>query len=249
VSRPASALRGVGALAGHELSLTARRGENVLVTLLIPAGILVFFTTVGAVPGIEGRPVEFLVPGSLALAVIASGLVSLGIVTAFERSYGVLKRLGGAPLPAWGLVAAKIAAVLALELLQVGVLLAVAAGALDWRPGPSSSVPLFVVALAGGTICFGGLGLLLAGTLRAEATLALANGLFLVALVVGDIVVPIERLPGVVEVVARALPASALADLFRVALGTPGEILGPLVILAAWGLAAAGLTTRTFRWE
>jgi ABC-2 type transport system permease protein len=239
----------VAALAAHELRLTARRGENVLVTLVIPAGILVFFATVGAVPGIEDRPVDFLVPGTLALAVIASGLVSLGIVTAFERSYGVLKRLGGAPLPRWGLVAAKIAAVLALEVLQVAVLLGVAAVVLDWRPPPAASIPLFAIALGGGTIVFAGLGLLLAGTLRAEATLALANGLFFVCLVVGGIVLPVDRLPGPVEALARALPASALSDLFRAALGGPAEVLGPLVVLAAWGLGAAGLAVRTFRWE
>jgi ABC-2 type transport system permease protein len=249
MSRPAAPLRAVAALASHELRLTARRGENVLVTIVIPAGVLVFFATIGTVPGIEGRPVDFLVPGSLARAVIASGLVSLGIITAFERSYGVLKRLGGAPLPGWGLVAAKGAAVLALELVQVAVLLAIAAAVLDWRPAAGASIPLFAVALVGGTAVFAGLGLLLAGTLRAEATLALANGLFLVCLVVGGIVLPVERLPAPVEAIARALPASALADLFRAALGSPIEILGPILVLAVWGLGAAGLAIRAFRWE
>jgi ABC-2 type transport system permease protein len=239
----------VAALAAHELRLTARRGENILVTIVIPAGILVFFATVGAVPGIEGRPVDFLVPGTLALAVIASGLVSLGIVTAFERSYGVLKRLGGAPLPGWGLVVAKIAAVLALELLQVAVILLVAASVLDWRPAAATSIPLFGLALAGGTIVFAGLGLLLAGTLRAEATLAIANGLFFASLVVGGIVLPVDRLPAPIEAVARLLPASALSDLFRAALGGPADAVLPIVVLAVWGLGAAGLAARTFRWE
>ena len=249
MSRPAAPLRAVAALAGHELRLTAQRGENVLVTIVIPAGILVFFATVGAVPGIAGRPVDFLVPGTLALAVIASGLVSLGIVTAFERSYGVLKRLGGAPLPGWGLVAAKVVAVLALELLQVAVLFAVAAALLEWRPAATSSILLFAAAITGGTVVFAGLGLLLAGTLRAEATLALANGLFFACLVVGGVVLPVDRLPGPVEAIARALPASALSDLFRAALGTPIDVLGPVVVLVAWGLGAAVLAVRTFRWE
>jgi ABC-2 type transport system permease protein len=189
-----------------------------------------------------------MLPGSLALAVIASGLVSLGIVTAFERSYGVLKRLGGAPLPGWGLVAAKVAAVLALEVFQVAILVAVA-GVLGWRPSAELSVVLVVVALVLGTIAFAGLGLLLAGTLRAEATLAVTNGLFLVLIMVGGVILPLDRLPDPIAAVAGALPASALADLFRAALGTGAEVAGPVIVLVAWGTGAAGLAVRTFRWD
>lgn len=249
MSRPASPLRAVGALAGHELLLTARRGENILVTIVVPAGVLVFFATIGVVPGIDGRPVDFLLPGSLALAVIASGLVSLGIVTAFERTYGVLKRLGGAPLPRWGLIAAKLAAVLAVEAIQVALLVAVAVTVLDWRPSAGASAPLFAAAVVLGSLAFVGLGLLMAGTLRAEATLALANGLLLACLVVGDIVVPVDQLPAPVAALAQALPASALSNLFRAALGSATEVVRPVVVLAAWGIGTAALATRTFRWD
>lgn len=249
MSRPASPLRAASALAVHELRLTARRGENILVTIVIPAAVLVFFATVGIVPGIAGRPVDFLLPGALALGVIASGLVNLGIATAYERSYGVLKRLGGSPLPRWGLVAAKLAAILALELLQVVILLAVATLVLGWRAPAGTSILLFAVAVLLGTLAFAGLGLLLAGTLRAEATLALANGLFLGFLMVGGIVLPVDHLPAPFDAVARALPAAALSDLFRAALGTGTELAAPLVTLTGWGVAAAGLAIRTFRWE
>jgi len=89
----------------------------------------------------------------------------------------------------------------------------------------------------------------MAGTLSAEAALALANGLFLGFLMLGGIVLPLDHLPAALEVVARLLPASALADLFRVALSGTGEIGGPIVVLVAWGLAAVGLSIRSFRWE
>lgn len=229
--------------------MTARRGENVLVTIIVPATVLVFFATVGVVPDIAGRPVDLLLPGSLALAVIASGLVSLGISTAYERSYGVLKRLGGSPLPRWGLVAAKLAAVFALELIQVALLLAVASIILSWRAPAATSIVTFVAALVLGTFAFSGLGLLLAGTLRAEATMALGNGLFLGFLMVGGIVLPIDHLPGPVAAVAGLLPASALADAFRAGLGSGADPIGPLAVLGVWGIATAGLTIRTFRWE
>jgi ABC-2 type transport system permease protein len=232
-----------------ELRLTSRRGENVLVTLVIPVAVLLFFATVGIVPGIAGRPVDFLLPGTLALGIIASGLVNLGIATAYERSYGVLKRLGGSPLPRSGLVAAKIASILVLEIVQVVLLIGVAAVVLGWQPAVGSSPALLVVAVLLGTFTFAGLGLLMAGTLRAEATLAIANGLFLGFLMLGGIVLPVDHLPQWLAALARGLPASALADVFRVALSGAGDVSGPIVILVAWGLAAVGLSVRFFRWE
>jgi len=135
------------ALAAMELKLTSRRGENVLVTVVIPVAVLLFFATVGIVPGIAGPPVDFLLPGALGLGIIASGLVSLGIATAYERSYGVLKRLGGSPLPRSGLIGAKIASILVLEIVQVAVLVSVAVFVLGWRPTADASPALVVVAV------------------------------------------------------------------------------------------------------
>ena len=255
MSRPAPALRSVAALAAHDLRVTARRGENVLVTLVIPIAVLLFFASTPVVPVPTGDAVDYLLPGVISLAIIASGLVNLGIATAYDRSYGVLKRLGAAPLPSWGLVAAKIGAILVLEVVQVLALVAVASLGLGWAPGAGWSPALFIVAMALGTVAFAGLGLLLAGTLRAEATLALANGLFLGFLMLGGIVLPIDHLPEVLRPIAALLPATALADLLRISLasglaaGTPASPVQPVLLLAAWGVAAVGLAIRTFRWD
>jgi ABC-2 type transport system permease protein len=252
VSRPAPALRSVSALTTHDLRLTARRGENVLVTIVIPIAVLLFFASSGTIPGIGGRPVDFLVPGSIALAIVASGLVNLGIATAYERSYGVLKRLGGAPIPRWALVVSKVGAVLMLEAVQVLTLVAVAGLVLAWSPGAGWSPALLVVAILLGTAAFAGLGLLLAGTLRAEATLALANGLFLGFLMLGGIVLPIDHLPEALRPIAAALPATALADLLRISLAsgaTTTSAAWPLAVLTAWAIAATALAARTFRWD
>jgi len=253
VSRSAPALRSVAALAAHDLRLTARRGENVLVTIVIPIAVLLFFASSGIIPNAT-RPVDFLVPGAISLAIVASGLVNLGIATAYERSYGVLKRLGGAPLPRWGLILAKVVAILVLEVVQVAALLAVGTLALGWAPGADWSPVLFVGAVVLGTVAFAGLGLLLAGTLRAEATLALANGLFLGLLMLGGVVLPIDHLPGALQPIAALLPSTALTDLLRVALAsglgaTPPDALSSAAILAAWAAGAAALAIRTFRWE
>jgi ABC-2 type transport system permease protein len=233
-----------------ELRLTARRGENVLVTLVIPVVVLLFFASVGVFPTGAGRSVDFLLPGTLALAVTATSLVNLGIATAYERNYGVLKRLGGSPLTRGGLLTAKMSTVLVVEIGQVVLLIAIAVVALGWHPGAGASPLIFVAALLLGTLAFAGLGLLLAGALRAEATLALANGLFIAFLLLGGIILPVTDLPGPLAAVASILPAAALADAFRVALGSgDGNAWGPLIILAGWAAASVGLAARTFRWE
>jgi len=220
-----------------------------LVTIIIPAVVLLFFASLSVVPTGAGRPVDFLLPGSLALAVIATSLVNLGIATAYERHYGVLKRLGGSPLTRGGLLAAKMLAVLVVEVAQLVLLVVIAALALGWSVPPGAALGLLVAALLLGTVTFAGLGLLMAGALRAEATLALANGLFLVALMLGGIVLPLDHLPDALVAVARMLPAAALADTFRVALGSGGDAATPLAILITWGVGAVALTVRTFRWE
>ena len=255
MSRPAPPLQAVAALAAHDLRLTVRRGENILVTIVIPIAVLLFFASTNesrAIP-VGPRPRDFLVPGTIALGIIASGLVNLGIATAYDRSYGVLKRLGGAPLPRWGLIAAKAASVLVLEVVQIAAILVVATLVLGWAPGSGWSALLFVVVVLLGTTSFVSLGLLLAGTLRAEATLALANGLFLAFLMLGGIVLPIDQLPEPVRPIAAVLPANALADLLRISLASGldrvMDPIGPAAILGAWTLGAIGLTVRTFRWE
>src|SRR2546427_2840749 len=172
-----------------EVTMTLRRGESVLLTIGIPVGLLVFFSLVDVLPKPPGvsHPVTFLAPGVLALGIMSTGMVSLGIATGFERQYGVLKRLGSTPLGRPALLAAKTAAVLAVEVLQVAVLVAVAA-ALGWSPLRSSSVGAAAVAILLATVAFAGLGLLMAGTLRGEMVLAAANGLYLLLLLVGGMV-------------------------------------------------------------
>ncbi len=235
---------------GMELRLTARRSENLVVIVVLPLLLLVFFSLIPALTPNTAHPIDFLLPGILALAVISTSFVNLAIATAFERSYGVLKRLGGSPLPRSGLIAAKVGAVLVVEVLQVALLVAVAVVLFGWRPGPAWSPGLLLSAFLLGTLAFAGLGLLMAGTLRAEGTLAAANGLFLVLLLLGGVVLPVDHLPGFLADLARLLPASALSDAYRIGLGSAGgDPLPALAGLAIWGLASSALAARVFRWE
>lgn len=239
-------MRAVAAQARVELALTLRRGESVLLSLGIPVLLLVFFSTVDVLPTGVDDPVDFLAPGVLALAVMSTAMVGLGIATGFERQYGVLKRLGSTPLGRPALLAAKTLAVGAVEVVQVAVLGAVAV-ALGWRPSGSAAAAALAVILA--TAAFAGLGMLMAGRLRGEAVLAAANGLYLVLLLMGGMVVPVSELPGVLRTVAEALPAAALSDLLRGALGPGPTPATAWAVLAAWAVAAPAAAAATFRWE
>ena len=239
--------KAVAAQTRIEMLLTIRRAESLLVTLVIPLGILVFFSSVDAVVTSYKEPVDFLVPGVLALAVMSSAMVSLGIATGYERRYGVLKRLGSTPLTRAGLLGAKTLNVLVLEVLQTA-LIVLTGVALGWNV--TGGLVLAVLLLLVGTVAFAGIGMLLAGTLRAEANLAVANGLFLVLLFLGGLAYPLDKLPNAIETFAKALPAAALSETVRAAL-TPGVGFptGELVVLLVWAVAAPLAAIRWFRWE
>jgi ABC-2 type transport system permease protein len=230
-----------------ELLLTVRRAESLLVTLAIPLGILVFFAKVDAVSDLGRHPADFLVPGVLALAVMSTAMVSLGIATGYERRYGVLKRLGSTPLPRAGLLAAKTLNVLVLEVIQAIVIVATGL-ALGWSTD-GRVVPAILLLLVG-TVAFAGIGLLMAGTLRAEANLALANALFLLLLFLGGMAYPLDRLPGVMRGLAEALPAAALAESVRdVLVPSHAFPIGHVLVLVAWAIGAPLVAARYFTWE
>ena len=231
-----------------ELQLVARNGEQLLLTIGIPVLLLVFFSLVDVLPTDTAEPIDFLAPGVLALAVMSNAMVSLGIGTGFERSYLVLKRLGATPLGRPRLIAAKIAGVAVVEVAQFAVLIPVAY-LLGWNP----TDPTWLAALAGvllGTCAFAGIGLFLAGRLRGEINLAAANGLYLVLLLLGGMVIPLDKLPAPLRALGRALPSGALADVLRETLASAGTRVGlSWVVLIAWAIIMPVVAATTFRWE
>ena len=243
----APAGRRVAAQARFETAVLLRNGEQLLLTVVIPTLLLVLFGSVDIVDTGEGEAVDFLAPGVLALAVMSTAFTGQAIATGFERRYGVLKRLAVSPLPRWGLMAAKTLSVLVTEALQV-VLLTVIAFAMGWNPHGNPFAVLLLLVL--GTAAFSGLGLLMAGTLKAEATLAAANLVFLLLLVGGGVVVPLEKFPDAAQSVLGLLPIAALSDGLRDVLQHgAGVPWGDLGILAAWAVLGLGAAARFFRWE
>jgi ABC-2 type transport system permease protein len=233
---------------GLELRMMLRNGEQLLLTVVIPVLVLTVFSSIEVMDlGTRHERIDFLAPGVLALAVLSTAFTGLAIGTGFERRYGALKRLGATPLPRWALLVSKALAVLMVEVLQTALICAVAFS-LGWTP--HGSLLAVAVLMLAGTAAFSAIGLLMAGTLRAEATLAAANLCYLLFLVSGGIAVPLDRFPDGARPLLDALPAGALSEGLREVLrGGSALSLTHVAVLAAWAAVAGLLTARTFRWE
>ena len=235
-----------------EFTLLVRNGEQLLLALVIPLGLLLLLggTELGdRLPLGDGPAIDQAVPRVLALAVLSSSFTSLAIATGFERRYGVIKRLGASPLSRTGLLAGKIGAVLVIQVIQLAVLIG-AGFALGWNPvGGFSAIFGVILMVVCGTAAFASLGLLMAGVLRAEATLAAANLLYLLLLVGGAILTPVDEYPSGLQGVVRLLPSAALAN------GLANSTVEGMIpwtaalSLALWAAVLGYLVSRTFKWD
>ncbi|MCW2815404.1 MAG: transporter [Nocardioides sp.] len=240
----APVLRQVLTQASMETRLMLRNGEQLLLAVVIPVIVLV-----AGVRGAEridlSYGVETFAPGVLALAIMSTSFTALAIATGFERRYGVIKRLGTSPLSRTGLLCGKVLALLAVEVLQVLVIGAVALG-LGWEPSIDVIGALLTMVL--GTAAFASLGLFVAGALRAEATLAAANLVYLLLMAGGAVVLPATAYGSFGDVVTW-LPSGALGEAVRASLGEAAVPVRDLLVLAGWTVVGAALTARTFSWE
>jgi ABC-2 type transport system permease protein len=243
--------RMITAQATLETRTLLRNGEQLLLILIIPLLLLTAFSLEPLINfGAGLSRIDFLTAGIIALAVMSTAFTSQAIATGFERRYGVLKRLGATPLSRGGLIAAKTVTVMGVELVQGALIIAIAL-AIGWRPNASPAAivtaPLLILL---GTAAFSGLGLLMAGTLRAEATLAAANLIYILLLGLGGVVFPLTRFPAEARPVLELLPTGALStglrDVLQYGVAFP---VGNTVTLAVWAVAAIALAARTFSWD
>lgn len=231
-----------------DLRLLLRNGEQILLTILIPVVLLIGLgrTSLVTVGDIDAPRIDVVVPGIIALAVMSTAFTALAISTGFDRRSGVLKFLGATPLLRSGLVWSRVAAVLAMVVVQLAVLIPIAY-ALGWDPAGSLGAALLLV--AAGVAAFGTLAIALAGVMRAEATLAAANGIYLLLLLAGGVVIPLSVLPGPLAAAAALLPSGALGEGLRAVMLDGTFPLGPLLVLLVWAAIGGAAASRTFRWE
>ena len=217
-----------------------RNGENLLLTLVIPIGVLllVLKTPLGA----ERTAGEALIVAS-SLAVLATAFTSQAIGTGFDRRYGVLRMLGLSPLGVRGLLSARALVSLLIIAGQVLLLVVLTWAMTGWLPSSAAQILQAGLAILVAIWGFNAWALLIAGALRAEATLAVANAVFLLLMFGGGLAVPAEDLPW--AGVTGWLPTGALVD----AMSQPVVAWFPLAVLLGWAVVGTLLATRFFRWE
>ena len=230
-----------------ELRMLLRNGEQLLLILGIPVFLLVFFGTVDVLPTASGDPLSFLVPGILAVSVMSTSMVSLGISTGFQRSYGVFTRLGLTPLGTTRLIAAKALSIVLVEILQI-VLICIAGSLMGWSATFSGVMGAGGGVLLG-TLAFSGIGLALSGRLRAEINLAAQNGLYLVLLLTSGMIIDSESMPNQITAVSRWFPAQPLAEILRGHLTGTTAPLTSWFVLLGWSTIAPIAASRLFRWS
>jgi len=244
-SRPSRVL----AHARLELKMLMRNGEQLLLTVVLPVGLLLVLTLteiidVGATTRVER--LGLVVPSMFALAVLSTSFTALAIQTGFERRYGVLRRIGTTPLTRFDILTGKAVAVLAIEAAQV-VALGALGFALGWRPDPVGLLLVVPLVLLG-SATLASLALLLAGVVRAEATLAVANLAYLVLASAG-VVVPVAKAPAKVQPLLDLLPSAALAESLRIATSSGAVDWSLIVVLVVWGVVGSVAVGRWFRWD
>lgn len=246
-SAPAPLLRRILLQGQYEAMTMLRNGEQLILAIVLPLLAMVGLTVTPLLDGLGDSRINVAVPGILALCAMSTAFTGQGISTGFDRRYGVLRFLSTTPLGRTGLIAGKIIAVLAVLFLQVLIVSGIAF-TLGWRPDPAGWLPGTGLLILGAA-AFTALGLLVAGTVRPEATLAITNLLWILLGALGGIVIPAPRLPGPAQDAVHFLPSGALGQGLRDAF-LHGAVDGAAVlILLLWLVVAGAAAIRWFKWN
>ncbi|KAD3633328.1 ABC transporter permease [Arthrobacter yangruifuii] len=224
-----------------------RNGEQLILAVVLPLLAMVALVVTPLLDGYGTSRINMATPGIFALCAMSTAFTGQGIATGFDRRYGVLRYLSTTPLGRAGLIAGKVIAVLAVLLIQV-VLVSVVALLIGWRPELSGLVPA-LLQLFLGAIAFTALGLLVAGTVRPEATLAITNLLWILLAAAGGIIIPVGHLPSLLQPFIEVLPSAALGDALRSALIDSQFNISATLILLAWTILGGLGAVRWFKWS
>ncbi len=246
-SAPAPLLQRIVLQGKYETVTMLRNGEQLILAIVLPLLAMVGLTVTPLLDGLGSSRINVAVPGILALCAMSTAFTGQGIATGFDRRYGVLRFLSTTPLGRAGLIAGKVLAVLVVLFLQVLVITVVAL-ALGWQPEPAGWLPGLAL-LALGAASFTALGLLVAGTVRPEATLAITNLLWILLGALGGIVIPAERLPALAQDLVHFLPSGALGQALRDAFLHGSVNAAAVFVLLFWTAIAGGAATRWFKWN
>jgi ABC-2 type transport system permease protein len=252
---------------GHQLKLFWRRPTAVFFVVFMPIVLLLLFTEIFGneeIPGEGFTTAQFYTPSLAVFGAVMACYTYLSIATASARDLGILKRLRGTPLPPAVYMAARIAAVSVIGVITAAMVMAVGIVLYGVQILPDK-LPAALIALVVGNLCFAALGMALTGLCRnSETVQAVSNATLLPVAFISDVFVrPSQELPVWISTLADLFPlkhfALAFSDGFKPLLDGDGfafwgddvtyGIGWHLTVMALWGIAAAAVAVRLFRWE
>lgn len=249
--RAAAPAQRLAAQGRYELIAMLKNSEQLMLNIAFPIMALFamswthFLDPYAAEFGVSR--IDIAVPGVLALCVISTALSGQGIATGFDRRYGVLRFLSTTPLGRSGLVIGKILAVLGIICIQYA-LVCIIGWCLGWD-GNLFGVLLSIPTLLLGAAAFTSLGLLIAGAVRAEATLAIVNMAWVLLAAGGGTLIPVHHMPNAINFLVSILPSGALGNVLRAEFLHHQFLVIPHLVMLLWAVICGTLTSRLFKWS
>lgn len=235
----------------YETMAMLRNGEQLMLNIIFPVMALIALRFTGLIDeyanSVGVSRMDAAVPGVLALCVISTALSGQGIATGFDRRYGVLRFLATTPLGRNGLIMGKCIAVLVVVAIQFTLVAALGYG-LGWRPD-AIAVSRSIITMLMGAGAFTALGLLIAGTVRAEATLAIVNIVWVILAGAGGVVFPLKSFPDWYAGVVAWSPSAALGDALRGNFIQHQWLADPHWVLIVWTVVIGFIASRKFKWS
>lgn len=225
-------------------------------TIVFPLSFLVILCTIYGNEVIDPdqgvRLAQYTTPAFAVFGVCMACMVSLALAVAYARASGVLKRLHGTPLPPSTYIAGRLVSALWISMIatviMVGVGVTFYGVQIIW-----ANVPALVLTFLVGVACFCAIGLAIAALAPTpSAAQAVSNGgLIMLAMISG--IFGFAELPSWMEWIARFFPLKHFVDPaaagFNPYVDASVPAWGDLAVMAMWGIAAAVVVARTFRWE
>ncbi|WP_304275030.1 ABC transporter permease [Rothia mucilaginosa] len=235
----------------YETMAMLRNGEQLMLNIIFPVMALFALRFTGLIDeyanSVGVSRMDAAVPGVLALCVISTALSGQGIATGFDRRYGVLRFLATTPLGRNGLIMGKCIAVLVVVAIQFTLVAALGYG-LGWRPD-AIAVSRSIITMLMGAGAFTALGLLIAGTVRAEATLAIVNIAWVILAGAGGVVFPLKSFPDWYAGIVAWSPSAALGDALRGNFIQHQWLADPHWVLIVWTVVIGFVASRKFKWS
>lgn len=249
-----SSLRLIAHQLNVDLLIFRRNPAGTFFTVVLPLIFLVIFTSIFGNNTLDnGAKVATLyVPGILTLAIVSATAVNVAITMTTRRERGVLKRVRGTPVPPWVFVLSQALAGFVIALAMT-VIITVVGRVLYGVTLQFETMPSLLISLLLGAMSFAAIGLALTTLIPSEdAAPAVTNAIFLPLYFVSGVFVPDTEVPDWVSTVGNLFPVSHLNQALQ---GSYDPISSTIetpwnhwLVIAAWGLVAAAITLRTFRW-